>query len=168
VGDLLPGFNNGVKSFGSANVINGYGHWNAWASADFDYAVLELDTPLGNTCGWMGIYTSPNAPDYLQFASYDSIGYSVDAPIGVIGLPIQRINGEDASHKSFLANNVFDTRTNPNWHGAPLYGADVHLNQVIGVLSGSIYYDPDSTNYMVYAGGYDMWAVFAWGLAHWS
>lgn len=51
---FVPAFNIGDEPFGSSYVTECYGVQNTDNVTALDYVICHLDTPLGNTCGWMG------------------------------------------------------------------------------------------------------------------
>jgi hypothetical protein len=167
---FVPGFNDGNEPHGSAFVTHYYGYLDSYTTANNNYVVMELDSPLGSTCGWLGCYANQSSAEYLEYQNWNTVGYPGLAPISFQGLPIERDDvGSEANRKDFFALQLFTATDAPGWYGAPLYGTPADETGgpfVIGVLSGNFEYD--GTSYIVYAGGEDLLSLVIWAVANYS
>jgi hypothetical protein len=166
---FVPGFHDGNEPFGSAFATKAYGSIGDIPTDNNNYVVIELDSPIGERCGAMGAYSTTDSDAYLAYQNWNSVGYSADAPIAALGLPIERDDDSGENLKIFYALEVFDARNDPGWYGAPMYGNVGGMGPyVIAVLSGNFYDESDEVNYMVYAGGPGLISDITWGVAHFS
>ncbi|KAN0108593.1 hypothetical protein V8E51_008335 [Hyaloscypha variabilis] len=167
---FVPGFNDGNEPFGSAFVINSYGYLDSSATTNYNYVVMELDTPLGSTCGWLGTYANQSSAEYLEYQNWNTVGYPVQAPILLQKLLIERDDvGGEANRKDFFAKQDFTVADQPGWYGAPMFGTPLDENggsYVIGVVSGNFEYE--GTSYIVYAGGEDLLSIVRWAYENYS
>jgi len=168
---FVPGYLDGDEPFGSAYAVRWFGYYSSPVLTATDYLVLELDSPIGEKCGWMGAYSTTDNHAYLANQNWNTVGYPAEAPVEGLDILIERDDDSSLNLKRFYAQDLFDSTKEPGWYGAPMYGSvdgEEPGPYVIAVLVGNFYYDADEGNYMMYAGGPELLAVIEWGMANFS
>jgi V8-like Glu-specific endopeptidase len=137
---FVPAYTDGSEPFGSSYVLNWYGIQNFDTVEGHDYVICNLQTPLGNQCGWFGSYWWGDAADY-ENKTWTSVGYpgNVDnAGEEVVenGVDITNVVFDSDGGAELLTNNDF--YTSPGWSGGPLFGylPGDEFPVVVGVMSG--------------------------------
>lgn len=130
---ITPATSNGVSPYGSSGAIQVVVNPNYISnpSAETDYAVIKLNTPLGDSTGYLKLSTNIGAGDYAQTAGYpeDRVGSMVYASGN-----IENILENELQYK-------IDTRGGQS--GSPILNA---AGEVVGIHSG---YNPNITNHAV-------------------
>lgn len=168
---FVPGYHDGIEPFGSAWALQCHGFLTATVTSDSNYVVIRLDSPIGQKCGVLGCWESPDSASYLAYQNWNTVGYPYEAPIAVLGLPIERDDLSSSDRKLLFALQVYNAVADPGWYGAPMYGlpaGEIGGPYIIAVLSGNYYYDKDEASYMVYVGGSQLLSVVQWGMEHWA
>lgn len=174
---FFPGYNHGSQPFGSANGVTGYGYnVDTNSTLQDDYIVYELDSSIGNKCGWMGFgYIGDNlfrGAFHWQSAGYplgDAMVYATDIGIG---------NIEDSGGSTQLDTDVI---TSNIWTGGPFYNtgdqfvgtdADPSSYYVMGVFAGSEIsyggFPPNVNQYDSFVGGQDMFNLGIYAINNYS
>lgn len=112
---VMPGRNGSTLPYGSAtsSTFRSVTGWTNSGSENFDYGVIILPTPLGNTVGWFGygVYTDAD----LRATTANISGYPGDKPSGTQWFDARRIANVNAQKV------YYDIDTAGGQSGAPVY-----------------------------------------------
>lgn len=166
---FYPAYNNGSDPYGFANIIGGYVYPSP-NSPQNNYGVLQLDSDIGNSTGWMGAQSFPDDGPYANNV-FNSIGYP-DGNGQVEATDIEIYSVEDYEGSKEMDTPVF---ASGSWIGGPFWNLGENINQVevtleantpyvVGVLAGT---SNDGTTDAV-AGGVDMINLIFYAIDNWS
>jgi V8-like Glu-specific endopeptidase len=119
-----------------------------YAVLEYDYALVELEQPIGNITGWKGIATDVTV-DEITHNRYSMVGYPGDKPNGTLWL--------DHGDLWFATNDrkliIHNLSTTPGSSGSGIYrkfsNKPSDLSYVIAVHAGSLHVDHTINNFAV-------------------
>ncbi|MFN7932600.1 MAG: serine protease [Bryobacteraceae bacterium] len=165
---FVPAYRDGNEPFGHSYVSRVRGIREA--DDNSDYAICELATPLGRTCGWMGSQGTTD-DDFYEDRGWDSVGYPLDFFGGERPCVEWNITPEDADVSDGEVEITFSSPfSSGGWSGGPLFGWVDGGPRVVGIMRGiqhndyGIFGSDDDT---VFTGGNLMVDLVKFGLANW-
>ena len=112
---VMPGRNGSTLPYGSvtSTIFRSVGGWINDGDSNFDYGVIIIPTPLGNSVGWFGLgaYTD----DDLKSTTGNIAGFPADKPEGTLWYHSNSIPYVDAH------NVYYDIDTMGGQSGSPVY-----------------------------------------------
>jgi hypothetical protein len=100
---FVPGYHDGIEPYGSAMSRTCHGNIGSIPTSNSNYVVMKLDWPIGEKCGILGAYYSTDSDSYLAYQNWDTVGYSNETPLALLGLPIERDDLSNRDRKVFEA-----------------------------------------------------------------
>jgi len=166
---FIPAFNNDAAPYGSSFIKKYYGYHQDGEVNGLDYVICKLETPLGDSTGWMGSKSYANDSDYYK-GNWVSVGYPSEpanpgAQFMVVEKNVKILDVDDeGSEGKELETHLYSLG---GWSGGPLWAYLPKEPHVIGIMSG------DETDFLqprhsVSAGGIAMVNLVKWGMAKWG
>lgn len=123
-GSVFPAHADNSNPYGSSNII-GVVVYDAWTDdneCEYDWAIIELDSNIGDNVGWLGLRyqessyngTSISINGYPKYVDIDNDGHNEITQI------MYRSDGKISSSYTRLLNST-DTNTNGGMSGGPVY-----------------------------------------------
>jgi V8-like Glu-specific endopeptidase len=157
------------RPFGSAFAVQCVGIQPAVVDGR-DYAVCQLDVPIGFNVGWLGWRASVENGFYLKQA-WSSVGYPFtfrggSVPATEDNIKIEKVDSSGVDGKLLTSQPYVEQ----GWSGGPLFGWDGDNPFVVGVVSamvGASFYDNIFADFTYHAAGVRMAQLIQFGLIQW-
>lgn len=131
--EIIPALNGGQRPYGAMKATQIWIHprWQESFELQNDVAAIELDTPVGNELGWLGL--ASRTPEELRFEWAHVTGYpgeKQEAPAAPGGRETAPVIAAQLWHHAAPVINVLNNRifyaadTTPGQSGAPIYTYD--------------------------------------------
>jgi hypothetical protein len=135
----------------------------------FDYVIAKLQTPLGNSVGWMGSISFGNDQAYQSHQQWMSVGYPGQSgvPFFMPNIEVHDVDSSGDARELETADFLMG-----GWSGGPLVGFFGLDPKVLGIASGhetelSIGWFHVAETNSVFAGGKHMVDLVKYGYANW-
>jgi V8-like Glu-specific endopeptidase len=137
-----------------------------------DYAICEMDGPIGLTTGWLGWGASEKNEFYLK-GQWNSVGYPFNFRGGQVpateeGIRMTRVENSGGLGGKIMASSPY---VEQGWSGGPVFGWDGDRPFVAGVVTanvGSSAFDHIFADFTFHAGGVRLAEMVQFGLTQWK